>query len=66
MKDNTIPLNDEKLIKNDYYECLFPVRKILVAVDGSDPSFNASTYAIDLSMRFDAELIALYVIDPTY
>lgn len=42
------------------------IRKILVAVDGSNPSFNASTYAIDLAKRFEAELIALHVIDPRY
>ena len=43
-----------------------PIKKILVAVDGSDPSFNASTYAIELAKRFDAELIALHVIYPIY
>jgi nucleotide-binding universal stress UspA family protein len=42
------------------------IRKLLVAVDGSNSSFNASTYAIDLANRFDAELIALHVIDPRY
>lgn len=41
-------------------------QKILVAVDGSNPSFNASTFAIDLAKRFDAELIVLHVIDPRY
>ena len=43
-----------------------PIRKILVAIDGSDPSYNASTYAIDLAKRNDAELIALHVIYPMY
>lgn len=43
-----------------------PLRRILVAVDGSNTSFNASTYAIDLAKRNDAELIALHVIYPTY
>jgi nucleotide-binding universal stress UspA family protein len=43
-----------------------PITKILAAVDGSDPSFNASTYAIDLAITFEAELIALHVIDPRY
>ena len=38
------------------------IKRILVGVDGSDPSFNASTYAIDLAKRNDAELIALHVI----
>jgi nucleotide-binding universal stress UspA family protein len=40
------------------------IRKILVAVDGSNPSFNASTYAIDLAKRNDAELIVLYIVSP--
>lgn len=42
------------------------IRRILVAVDGSNPSINASTIAIDLAKRFDAELIVLHVIDPRY
>ena len=42
------------------------IRRILVAVDGSDPSFNASNHAIDLAKRNDAELIALHVIYPMY
>jgi nucleotide-binding universal stress UspA family protein len=42
------------------------VRKILIAVDGSNHSFNASTYAIDWAKRNDAELIAIHVIYPTY
>jgi nucleotide-binding universal stress UspA family protein len=43
-----------------------PIKRILVAVDGSLPSFNASTHAIDLAKRNDAELIALHVIYPMY
>ena len=39
-----------------------PIRKILVAVDGSDPSFNASTYAIDFAKRNEAELIVLCIV----
>jgi len=42
------------------------IRRILIAVDGSNPSINASTIAIDLAKRFDAELIVLHVIDPRY
>jgi nucleotide-binding universal stress UspA family protein len=38
------------------------IRKILVAVDGSNPSLNASTYAIDLAKRNEAELIVLYIV----
>lgn len=41
-------------------------KNILVAVDGSKPSFNATTYAIDLAKRFEAKLFALYVIDLKY
>jgi nucleotide-binding universal stress UspA family protein len=42
------------------------IRKVLVAVDGSNHSFNASAYAIDWAKRNDAELIAIHVIYPTY
>ena len=40
------------------------ISKILVAVDGSDPSFNASTYAIDFAKINGAELIVLYIVSP--
>lgn len=40
------------------------ILSILVAVDGSKPSLNASSQAIDLAKRLDAELIAIYVISP--
>jgi len=43
-----------------------PVRKILVGVNGSHPSFNASNCAIELAKRNDSELIALHVIHPMY
>lgn len=43
-----------------------PLRRILVAIDGSSASFNASKYAIDLARTNEAELIALHVIYPTY
>ena len=42
------------------------IKRILVAVDGSNPSFNASNFAIDLAKRFDAQLVVLHVIDPKY
>lgn len=34
----------------------------MVAVDGSNPSFNASTYAIDLAKKHDAELVVLNIV----
>jgi nucleotide-binding universal stress UspA family protein len=40
------------------------IRKILVAVDGSKPSFSASTYAIDLAKTYDAKLIILDIVSP--
>jgi nucleotide-binding universal stress UspA family protein len=36
--------------------------KILVAIDGSDPSMDAADYAISLSKEYNTELYALYVI----
>jgi nucleotide-binding universal stress UspA family protein len=38
------------------------IRKILVAVDGSNPSLDASNYAIDLAKSNDAELIVIYIV----
>jgi nucleotide-binding universal stress UspA family protein len=40
------------------------IRKILVAVDGSKPSVDASVQAIDISNRLNAELTAIYVVSP--
>ena len=40
------------------------IRRILVAVDGSKPSIDASVQAIDIAKKYDAELIALYVVSP--
>ena len=34
----------------------------MVAVDGSNPSFNASNYAIDLAKKYDAELVVLNIV----
>lgn len=42
------------------------IKRILVPLDGSKPSFKASIHAIGLAKKFDAELIALHVIDPRY
>lgn len=41
-----------------------PIRRILVPVDGSKPSIDASVQAIDIAKHLDAELIALYVVSP--
>lgn len=35
--------------------------KILVAIDGSEQSFHAASYAVAIAQRYDAELYALYV-----
>ncbi|MDW0340596.1 MAG: universal stress protein [Nitrososphaeraceae archaeon] len=40
------------------------IQRILVAVDGSKPSLNASSQAIDIAKKLNAELIAIYVISP--
>jgi len=37
---------------------------MLVAVDGSIPSIDASVQAIDLAKKLDAELTVLYVVSP--
>ena len=42
------------------------IKRILTAIDGSTPSIKASTFAIDMAKRFEAELIVLHVIDPKY
>lgn len=42
------------------------IKKILVAVDGSEPSSEASIQAIDLAKKYEATLIAIHVIDPRY
>jgi len=40
------------------------IRRILVPVDGSKPSIDASVQAIDIAKYLDAELIALYIVSP--
>ena len=39
--------------------------KILIPVDGSEPSNHALTYAIEQATQHDAELIVMTVIEPT-
>ncbi len=38
------------------------ISKILVGIDGSDSSFNAANYAIDLSLKFNSEIILLSIV----
>lgn len=38
------------------------ISKILVGIDGSDSSFNAANYAIDLSVKFNSEIILLSIV----
>ena len=38
------------------------ISKILVGVDGSESSFNAVNYAIDLSGKFNSEIILLSIV----
>ena len=40
-----------------------PIDRILVPTDGSDASFEALPYALDLAERFDAEIEAFSVVD---
>lgn len=43
------------------------LKKILVPLDGSNPSFNAARYAIKLAKLADAELVFLHaVVNPPY
>jgi len=39
------------------------VKKILVAVDGSEHSLKAVDYAIDVALKYESELFLLHVID---
>ena len=38
------------------------ISKILVGVDGSESSFNAANYAIELSKKFNSEIILLSIV----
>jgi nucleotide-binding universal stress UspA family protein len=38
------------------------ISKILVGIDGSESSFNAANYAIDLSVKFNSEIILLSIV----
>ena len=38
------------------------IRRILLAVDGSKPSFDASSEAIDLAKKLNGELIVIHII----
>lgn len=38
------------------------INKILIGIDGSDSSFNAANYAINLSKKFNSEIILLSIV----
>ena len=40
------------------------IKRILVAIDGSKPSLDASEQAISLAAKYEAELIAVHVVSP--
>lgn len=40
------------------------IRRVLVAVDGSDASIDASNYAIDMAKKFEASLTVLFIVAP--
>ena len=40
------------------------IRRILVAVDGSDASVGASNYAIDMAKKLQASLTVLFIVSP--
>ena len=40
------------------------IKKILIAIDGSKPSLDASEQAISLAAKYEAELIAVHVVSP--
>ena len=40
------------------------IKKILVAIDGSKPSLDASEQAISLAAKYEAELIAVHAVSP--
>jgi len=52
------------LYNNNFNRTLLTVSRILVAVDGSKHSIDASSQAIDIAKKLGAELIALYVVSP--
>ena len=63
--DDNLDLNiHERLIKWRYDRRLLPISKVLVAVDGSKPSLNASNYAIDFASKNEAELVVLCIVSP--
>jgi nucleotide-binding universal stress UspA family protein len=47
-------------------EARMAIKRILVPVDFSEDSLNALAYASDFAEPFGAELVVLYVVEPTY
>ncbi|MDR2006276.1 MAG: universal stress protein [Acidaminococcales bacterium] len=42
------------------------LRKILVPVDGSEPSWQALKYAAEIGVKFESELFVVHIIQPFY
>ena len=42
------------------------IKKILVAIDGSDQANRAFDFAIDLAQKYSAEITALAVVPPVF
>jgi nucleotide-binding universal stress UspA family protein len=41
----------------------YPLRKIMVATDGSEPSMRAAEMAVEMAHHYGAELLAVHVVD---
>lgn len=41
----------------------YPLRKIMVATDGSEPSMRAAEMAVEMAQHYGAELLAVHVVD---
>jgi nucleotide-binding universal stress UspA family protein len=50
---------------NDTKKRIIILKKILVPIDFSDFSKNALKYAVPFAKQFDAEILLLYVVEPT-
>jgi len=55
------PLQKKRLVETDN----FVVKRVLVPIDFSEHSKNALHYAISFAKQFNAELLLVYVVEPT-